>query len=57
MKHILIDHCYVHDYGTEVANEFEAIRFGVSTMQSTQSNSVIMRCYFGNIKTEPETFR
>jgi hypothetical protein len=54
LKHILIDHCYIHDYGTEVANEFEAIRFGVSTMQSTQSNSVIMRCYFENIKTEPE---
>lgn len=53
-KHILIDHMDIHDFGTEAINDFEAIRFGVSTMQQTISNSVIMRCLFRRIKTEPE---
>lgn len=52
--HILIDHMDMHDYGTEVVNEFEAIRYGVSTMQTTVVNSTIMRCVFTNISTEPE---
>ena len=52
--HILIDHMDMHDYGTEVVNEFEAIRYGVSTMQTTVVNSTIMRCVFTNIATEPE---
>ena len=52
--HILIDHAYIHDYGTEVVNDFEAIRYGVSTMQTTQVNAAIIRCVFKNIATEPE---
>lgn len=53
-KHILLDHLDIHDFGTEAINDFEAIRFGVSTMQETVSNSTIMRCMFRRIKTEPE---
>jgi hypothetical protein len=53
-RHILIDHVYFHDYGTEAVNDFEAIRFGVSTMQTTVVDSAIIRCYFENIKSEPE---
>ena len=53
-RHILIDHVYFHDYGTEVVNDFEAIRYGVSTMQTTVVDAAIIRCVFERIKTEPE---
>jgi hypothetical protein len=53
-KHILIAHNDLHDYGTEAVNDFEAIRFGVSSMQETVSNSAIIRNVFTNIATEPE---
>lgn len=52
--HILIDHMDIHDYGTQAVNDFEAIRYGVSTMQTTVVNSAIIRCVFTNILSEPE---
>jgi hypothetical protein len=51
---ILIDHPYIHDYGTEVVNDFEAIRYGVSTMQTTRADAAVIRGVFRNIATEPE---
>ncbi len=53
-RHILIDHGYFHDYGTEAVNDFEAIRYGVSTMQTTVVDAAIIRCVFERIKSEPE---
>jgi hypothetical protein len=53
-KHILLAHLDIHDFGTEVVNDFEAIRIGVSTMQETVSNSAVIRCVFTNIASEPE---
>lgn len=53
-QHILLAHLDIHDYGTEVVNDFEAIRIGVSSMQETVSNSAVIRCVFTNIASEPE---
>jgi hypothetical protein len=54
VRHIRIDHNYIHDIRPEVDNEKEPIRLGVSTMSKTFSNSVIERNVFANCIAEPE---
>jgi len=53
-KHILVAHNDIHDFGTEVANGFEAIRCGASTVSRTESCSAIIRNVLLNIRCEPE---
>lgn len=53
-QHILIAHNFFHDFGTEIDNGFEALRFGSSDLSRTVSNSCIMRNVFINIECEPE---
>jgi hypothetical protein len=54
VKHIRIDHNYLHDIRPEVTNEKEPIRFGVSTMSKTSSYSVIERNLLAACICEPE---
>jgi chondroitinase B-like protein/glycosyl hydrolase family 16 len=54
VKHIRIDHNYIHDIRPEVDNEKEPIRLGVSTMSKTMSYSVIERNRFQGCICEPE---
>jgi hypothetical protein len=54
VRHIRIDHNYIHDIRPEVDNEKEPIRLGVSTMSKTNSFSVIERNVFANCICEPE---
>lgn len=54
VKHIRIDHNYIHSIKPEVDNEKEPIRLGVSTMSKTFSNSVIERNRFEDCICEPE---
>lgn len=53
-KHWAVDHLKFTGYGTEAVNDFEAVRLGVSTMQTTPANGAIFRCYFEDVLTEPE---
>ena len=53
-QHILVAHNDFHDFGTEIDNGFEAIRFGTSDLSRTPSNSAVIRNVFTNILTEPE---
>jgi hypothetical protein len=54
VKHVRIDHNYIHSIKPEVDNEKEPIRLGVSTMSKTFSNSVIERNRFEDCICEPE---
>lgn len=54
VRHIRIDHNYIHDIRPEVTNEKEPIRLGVSTMSKTFSYSVVERNRFENCICEPE---
>lgn len=54
VKHIRIDHNWIHSIKPEVANEKEPIRLGVSTMSKTFSYSVIERNRFEDCICEPE---
>jgi hypothetical protein len=54
VRHIRIDHNYIHDIRPEVDNEKEPIRLGVSTMSKTSSYSVIERNVFEACICEPE---
>jgi pectate lyase len=54
VKHVRIDHNYIHSVKPEVDNEKEPIRLGVSTMSKTFSNSVVERNRFEDCICEPE---
>jgi pectate lyase len=54
VRHVRIDHNYIHDIRPEVTNEKEPIRLGVSTMSKTFSYSVVERNRFENCICEPE---
>jgi chondroitinase B-like protein len=54
VRHIRIDHFYIHDISPEVDNEKEPIRLGVSTMSKSMSYSVVERGRFEACICEPE---
>jgi hypothetical protein len=53
-KRVRVHHNYIHDFYPAVVNDFEAIRYGVSTMSRTDSFGIVERNVLENIRSEPE---
>jgi hypothetical protein len=53
-KRVRIHHNYIHDFYPAVVNDFEPIRYGVSTMSRTDSYGVIERNRIAFVRSEPE---
>jgi hypothetical protein len=53
-KRVRIHHNYLHDFYPAVVNDFEPIRYGVSTMSRTDSYGVIERNRIAFVRSEPE---
>jgi hypothetical protein len=54
VRHVRVDHNYIHHISPEVADEKEPVQFGISVMSKSLSYSVVERNYFADCSAGAE---